>query len=352
MKNKNKPFIIPIFLPHAACPNTCLFCNQRALHPEEKLFDFSRLEKEILRWAGFARNPSRPLELAFYGGNFLGLPESFIGECLEFVDKNFPGAAIRFSTRPDSISEKKIRLFTEKKMRPVVELGIQSLDDAVLLQSLRGHRAEDTFRAVHLLRERDVPVVAQMMLGLPGASPDSDLASVRELSRLPIHGARLSPTLVLKGSGLAKLHGQGKYVPLGFEDAVRLCAASMAILESAGIPVIRMGLQTDGNLEKNLLAGPHHPAFGEWVRSYDLRQKVLAALHERRPFHGEEEVCIRVSHRLMGRMRGMGKQNERFFAKAVFPARISIVSDRTFPSGVWLLEKKTKPHPKKRRTER
>ena len=35
----------------------------------------------------------------------------------------------------------------------------------------------------------------------------------------------------------------------------------------ADMPVIRLGLQRDPQLEENLLAGPYHPAFGQLVRS-------------------------------------------------------------------------------------
>lgn len=339
VQNRKKPFIIPIFLPHAACPNLCLFCNQRALHPEENFLDFSRMKKEITRWLNFERASRRPVELAFYGGNFLGLSEKNVRECLLFLEKEIPEARIRFSTRPDSVSEESLRPFTEKKNRPVVELGVQSLDDAVLLENLRGHTAEDVFRAVRLLREMNATIIAQMMVGLPGADEASDLTSAATLSHLPIHGARIAPTLVLEGSGLARLYKERRYTPLGFEEAVRRCARYMEILEKAGIPVIRLGLQTDEALEKSIIAGPHHPAFGEWVRSFRLREKVLVELDKMKPFQEGEKIRIRVSRELTGRMRGMNKENENVFKSAVSPANLSIVTDPQLPSDFWFPEK-------------
>lgn len=339
VQNKKKPFIIPIFLPHAACPNRCLFCNQGALHPEEAGLDFFRMKSEVKRWLGFERDALRPVELAFYGGNFLGLSEDLVRECILFAERELPQGRIRFSTRPDSISRESLLPFAEKKIQPVVELGIQSLDNTVLLKSLRGHTAEDVFRAIGLLEEIHGEIIAQMMLGLPGADESSDLISAEKLSSLPIHGARIAPTLVLEGSGLARLYKEGGYKPLDFNEAVRRCAKYMGILEGSGIPVIRLGLQTDDALEKSILAGPHHPAFGEWVRSFSLREEVLAELQMKGPFCEGEEIHIRVSDKIMGRMRGMGRENEIIFNKAVFPAKLFIKADLQMPAGAWVLER-------------
>ena len=78
---------------------------------------------------------------------------------------------------------------------------------------------------------------------------------------------RLYPLLVLRGSRLAEDWRRGVYRPLSPAKATLFCAWLKERLDAAGIPVIRMGLQAGPELERELLAGPYHPAFGELARA-------------------------------------------------------------------------------------
>ncbi|MCW7754604.1 radical SAM protein [Desulfobotulus sp. H1] len=332
-----KPFIIPLFLPHAACPRHCLFCNQKALHAEDFLLDMHALRRERDRWLAFPRNRQRPLELAFFGGNFLGLGESRLRACMDLVTE-VPGAGVRFSTRPDTVSEDSVRI-CKKAGRPVtVELGIQSLDEAVLRRSARGHGVAEVARAVQVLKDAGIRTGAQMMLGLPGATESSDMASAESLCVLSPDFARVAPTLVLGGSGLALLYRRGAYKPMSFGEAVLRSARYVDLLEKRGVPVVRIGLQTDTFLENSIVAGPHHPAFGEWVRGRMLADRVLVVLASMGPFFAGEEVCIRAADSIRGRMQGMKKSNFPLFCKAVAPASLRIRTDAGLPPGFWQVE--------------
>ena len=69
-----RPFIIPIFLPHAGCPHQCVFCNQISITGTEHVVvnqnDIRSRIEEFLRYKTADR---KPVQLAFFGGNFLGL---------------------------------------------------------------------------------------------------------------------------------------------------------------------------------------------------------------------------------------------------------------------------------------
>ncbi|WP_179953056.1 elongator complex protein 3 [Desulfobotulus mexicanus] len=332
-----KPFIIPLFLPHAGCRHHCIFCNQNTLHPKSGKKNISTLRNEMDRWLAFPRDLQRPVELAFFGGSFLGLPEKDINACIELV-KDIPDAGLRFSTRPDTVSRASLELLSASGLFMTAELGIQSLDERVLRLSARGHGVDEVVEAFKELRQAGISVGAQMMTGLPGASGSSDLDTAERLVSLGPDFARVAPTLVLKGSGLEKLFVRGKYRPMEFSEAVERTAAYVNILEKGGVPVLRIGLQTDAHLEESLLTGPHHPSMGEWVRGRILGDEVLEAFGRMEGNHIKKSLRIRVSLNLRSRMQGMGKSNFLRFERAFFPAPFSIVTEKDQEPDFWVIE--------------
>jgi hypothetical protein len=66
---------------------------------------------------------------------------------------------------------------------------------------------------------------------------------------------------------------------LSLHRAVVLAAKMAEIFGERQIQVIRVGLQPSDDLAAGFLAGPHHPAFGELVKSRRLFNKVRALLH-------------------------------------------------------------------------
>jgi hypothetical protein len=73
--------------------------------------------------------------------------------------------------------------------------------------------------------------------------------------------------------------------------AVALAGRLWRIFEESGIPVVRMGLQPSAALEKTVLAGPYHPAFGELVLSRLFFNSVRAALSAR-PLYQSHRLCL------------------------------------------------------------
>ncbi len=63
-------------------------------------------------------------------------------------------------------------------------------------------------------------------------------------------------------------------------QTVEWCAKALCIFKAAGLPVVRMGLHPSESLlaTGNIVAGPYHPAFGELVKSYLFREKVIDIL--------------------------------------------------------------------------
>ncbi|MBI5586645.1 MAG: radical SAM protein [Deltaproteobacteria bacterium] len=309
-----KPFIIPIFLPQWGCPQQCVYCRQETITGERR----SRLEtKELARvveqgLASKRRKKNQPVEIAFYGGNFTGLPLETQQRLLDWGSAYIGRGritALRVSTRPDAVTDDILARLKRSGVE-TVELGFQALDDRVLERSLRGHRVRDNLQALKLVKEQGLTAGVQLMPGLPGDRPERFLPSLSLLQRRAPDFVRLYPALVFKQTRLAAWYLEGAYRPLGLAEALQVCARAVTLLESSGIRVLRLGLQaTPGpDFLGNLIAGPFHPAFGDLVRGLLFREKIAAAAGglKIRPDAGLE---IRAGDRETGYLTGNGGLN-------------------------------------------
>jgi histone acetyltransferase (RNA polymerase elongator complex component) len=269
---QSKPFIIPIFLPHTGCPHRCAFCDQWAITGRKVPFlKPEQVRREIRTFLGYKKGPRTPVQISFYGGNFLGQPEKQVRRLLDIASEFIQSSAvdsIRFSTRPDTVDPRRLAWLADYRVA-TVELGAQSMQDRVLQNANRGHTARDTENAVALLKSSGYETGLQMMLGLPGDDAAGALESGRRMLGLAPDFVRIYPLLVLAGSPLADWYAADRYTPLSLDAAVDLTGQLYRLFVNGGIRVIRMGLQASAALDRNhsLVAGPFHPAFGQLVMS-------------------------------------------------------------------------------------
>lgn len=266
-----KQYIIPIFIPHFGCPNMCVFCNQQKITGLETPVEPQDIEEIISRHLAGITRPYH-IEAAFYGGSFTALSLTMQNRLLEpAVSFLRQGKihSIRLSTRPDAVNQEILRNLANKGVG-VIELGVQSLDDTVLMAAGRGHTVADVAEAVAAIRCWPMKLGLQLMPGLPGDTRATILATLAQTIRLKPDMVRLYPTVILENTKLAELYREKLYTPLTLEEAVEITAVMKLELERNQIAVIRTGLQSAENLrfDRALLAGPYHPAFGEMVESH------------------------------------------------------------------------------------
>ena len=274
--------VIPVFIPHQGCPQSCLFCNQVSIsgQREHSADDVELVESTVRLW--LARSRKQQTQVAFYGGSFTCLAASRQENLLDAVQPFIAAGdvgSIRLSTRPDCIDEAVCKFLKEKQVS-TVELGVQSLDNDVLQASRRGHEAADSLRAAKIIQNAGIELGIQLMPGLPGETFCSWLATVKKVIRLRPNCVRIYPTLVIDGAALAEVYGKGAYTPLSMNQAIVYCCRAKELFDAAGIRVLRMGLQAADNLEDSLVAGPYHPAFGELVTArlwLKRSRKILSA---------------------------------------------------------------------------
>jgi histone acetyltransferase (RNA polymerase elongator complex component) len=337
---KTKTFIIPIFLPHWGCPYRCIYCHQEQITQTRRLEmhreDFSTLVESGLN--SRRRNPGHRVELAFYGGTFTLLPASVQEELLAWAAHYIRQGrveAIRLSTRPDALSEEVLLNLKDARVE-TIELGVQSLNDRALERSGRGHSAQDSLNAVQLLKKFSLNVGIQLMAGLPGDTPEGFNQTIREVRDLKPDLVRIYPTVVFPETVLAQWVEKGHYTPLALAEAVSLCRGAVDLLETAGIPVIRLGLQSHDRmfLGKDILTGPYHPAFGDLVRGESFLMKIKQDLAERK-FFREAGLELRVAGRDIGFLTGNNRENLKKLKTDLGISQLRVYTDPALPSGKW-----------------
>ena len=184
---------IPIFVPEVSCPNQCIYCNQRVISGQQHMPTDKEITATIERYSS-TFEAGMHVELAFFGGNFTGIPMSEQQRLFDLVRpycQRIGVQGIRLSTRPDYISDDKVDFLKDNGVT-TVELGVQSLDDEVLARIRRGYTAETVERAAEIIQKHDIEVGMQMMLGLPGDTAEKALRTARRIIELGATNTRIS----------------------------------------------------------------------------------------------------------------------------------------------------------------
>jgi elongator complex protein 3 len=217
--------------------------------------------------------PSRPTtyQRAVLKGVYDGL-NGVRSPSLEEARERNPSAEHRLvgltvETRPDWCDARVLPFLLDAGVTRV-ELGVESLQEEVLSRVGRAHGVADVAEASRSARGRGLKVGYHMMLGLPGATPESDLEGFRRLwseERYRPDFLKIYPTLVLPGTGLYDDWRAGRYAPYDTDTAADLLA-SIKREVPAWVRIHR--IQRD--IPSRLIAAG--------VRTSNLRQVALARL--------------------------------------------------------------------------
>ena len=127
-------------------------------------------------------------------------------------------------TRPDHICEAEVtrirRLGATK-----VQIGIQSLSDAVLAANRRGHDVAATRRAMTLLRQMGFKLHAHWMPNLYGSSPAADLADFERLFADPAicpDELKVYPCSLIESAELMVPYREGRWRPYDHDELLEV----------------------------------------------------------------------------------------------------------------------------------
>ncbi len=197
-------------------------------------------------------HPTDKIELIVMGGTFLAAPVEyqyqFIKDCYDALNGVESGSlaeaqhinetaknrctGLCIETRPDWCSQADIERMLEFGTTRL-ELGVQAPDDEIYQLVRRGHTVADVVEATARLRNYGFKVYYHLMPGLPGSSPEKDLAMVKMLftdPRFQPDGLKIYPTAVVEGTELEKWYLDGRYQPYDNETMVDLTVRIKSVI--------------------------------------------------------------------------------------------------------------------------
>lgn len=239
------------------CPGRCVYCPTEARMPKSYLanepgaaralrHDFDPFRQVRARLQALRDNghPTDKCELIVLGGTWDAYPkryqtwfikrcfDAFNGEISRSLDdakkKNETAAnrviGLTLETRPDHVSYAEAR-----RLRWLgctrVQLGVQTTDQAVLNLTRRDQTNAQVISATRILKEAGFKISHHYMQGLPGATLESDLQTMRDAFQTPDFQPdhiKIYPTVVIKTAILYRWWKQGTYKPYTPEELTHL----------------------------------------------------------------------------------------------------------------------------------
>ena len=139
---------------------------------------------------------------------------------------------ISVGTRPDTLNDDALELLADLARTKYVclELGLQSIDDAILSRINRGHTLDDFIVAVNRAAGRNFDICAHLIHGFPGESSREFLKAADLIAGLPIDSLKLHQLHAVEGTELAELYRRGEFLPLTVEQYVTTVADFLELL--------------------------------------------------------------------------------------------------------------------------
>ena len=197
------------------CPNRdgslgiggCSFCNNEGFSPS-----YLREERDICKQIDIGiefmrrRYPKTKGFLAYfqsYSNTYDSLDHLKKTYELALAHPTVSGLVI--GTRPDCLPEETLDYLAELSKRMLVELeiGIESCNDEVLRECLRGHDFACTEDAIRRAARRGLFITGHLLLGLPLETRASLIEGAKALAKLPLDALKFHQLQIVRGTRLA-----------------------------------------------------------------------------------------------------------------------------------------------------
>ena len=129
-------------------------------------------------------------------------------------------AGISIGTRPDCLPPDVIELLAEmNQVKPViVEVGLQTANDATLNYINRRHTVKEFENAVIRLKQAGLTVTTHLIVGLPHETISDFIQTAKFVKELGISAAKLHPLHIVCGTRMAAEYANREFSLLSFEE--------------------------------------------------------------------------------------------------------------------------------------
>jgi elongator complex protein 3 len=264
---------VTVFTKPYPCPGNCIFCPLEYQVPKSYLSSEPGVQRaERNKYNPYLQtynrvqmlsnmgHPVDKVELIILGGSWSAYPQKyqrwFISQCFQALNDFKPQSIKRVTGKPDSdepqttdwqtladahlknetaysrcvglVVETRPDLVDQDEVLRLrklgctkVQLGLQFLDDKILMQNQRGHSLEDNKRAVRLLRQAGFKIHAHWMPNLYGSNVNQDkqnyLRLFKSLDFKPDE-LKIYPCSLLENTKLMEYYQQDKWQPYSEQE--------------------------------------------------------------------------------------------------------------------------------------
>lgn len=245
------------------CPGQCIFCPMESGFPKsylkgepaaDRAFDLNydpylQVTKRLEMLVGQGHNVDK-MELRIIGGTWSFYDQTykkwFVKRCFEaannfgkkrihrqnsllMAQKQNEKAKVRIvglsvETRPDYITEKEVKNLRQLGVT-MVELGVQSVFNDILLINQTGLTEEIIDQATKILRKGGFKILYHLMPNLYGSNKKKDLLMFQRVfsdERFKPDWLKIYPAVVMENTKLYQLWKEGKYQPYSNEQLINL----------------------------------------------------------------------------------------------------------------------------------
>ncbi len=212
-----KVYKLPVKL-DLTCPNRdgrigyggCIFCGESG-GSFENLSDQLTIKEQLLKNKDYISSRYKAKKFIAYFQNFTNTYmadddfKDMINQCrLDDI------VGISVSTRPDSISDEKIRFMREFQEETgidiVVELGLQTVNYQILKILNRGHGLSEFIDITRKLKENNIRICTHVIIGLPWENDLDIIETAKILNVLGVDEVKVHSLYIVKNTKLAKMY--------------------------------------------------------------------------------------------------------------------------------------------------
>ncbi|MEI8356757.1 MAG: TIGR01212 family radical SAM protein [Deltaproteobacteria bacterium] len=213
------------------CPNRdgvkgtggCIFCNNNSFSPESTQQNIP-IETQIAEGIAYHRLRFGSVKFVIYFQKHTNTYSSLdkLQSLYRRALVNPDTIGISIGTRPDCLADDTIDLLEElARTRYVcVELGLQSMDDAILSRINRGHGLSEYLSAVERLAGKGIDICTHLIYGFPGETREGFLETADLIAKLPVNSLKIHQLHAVKGTTLAGMYARGEFLPLAHAEYV------------------------------------------------------------------------------------------------------------------------------------